>query len=96
MMSQRDVYIQKMKDQLDEWNTEIGHLEKKMHAASADAKAKYQERLNKARQMQKEAEKKLEELRTASEGAWEELKGEMEHTWKAFQDSVSYFKSHFK
>ncbi len=95
-MSQRDEYVQRMKNQLDDWNADIDQLEKRVQSFSADAKAKYQKQLNETRKRQRALEQRIDELRTAGEGAWEDLRGQVEHAWKAFEHSVNYFKSQFK
>jgi len=48
------------------------------------------------REKRTEMKNKITELRAASEAQFDRLKLEAEHAWKAFQNSVSYFRSHFK
>jgi len=92
----RDEFVEKLKNQLDELNAEIDELEHKAQSASADARARYQAKLNEAREEGARARAKLQEVRDAGEDAWDDLKEEAEHAWKALQNSVNYFRSHFK
>jgi uncharacterized coiled-coil DUF342 family protein len=94
--SRRDQFIETIKNRLDELNNEIDRLEGKAKEASGQAEKKYEEQLEEIRGKRNELKKKLTELRAASEAQFEKLKLEAEHAWKAFQNSVNYFKSHFK
>ena len=75
-MSKRDVYIAKVKMQLDELNAKLSELEAKAKAAKAD-RDKYREDMAKLRQHSDRAVAKLAELQSAGEGAWEGMVAEM-------------------
>lgn len=92
----RDQFIETVKGKLDEVNQEIDRLETKAKEASGDAERKYRQQLDDIREKRDELKQKLTDLRAASEAQFDKLKLEAEHAWKAFQNSVSYFKSHFK
>ena len=94
--SKRDQFIETVKSKLDELNEEVDRLEQKAKEAGGDAEKKYREQLKDVRNKRDELKRKLNDLRAASEAQFEKLKLEAEHAWKAFQNSVSYFKSHFK
>jgi uncharacterized coiled-coil DUF342 family protein len=94
--SRRDQFIESVKNKLDELNQEIDQLEQKAKKAGGDAEQKYREQLSDVRKKRDELKQKLTELRAASEAQFDKLKLEAEHAWKAFKNSVSYFKSHFK
>ena len=94
--SRREQFIESVKTRLDELNNEIDRLEDKAREASGQAEEKYREQLEDIRAKRSELEQKLGDLRAASEAQFDKLKLEAEHAWKAFQNSVSYFKSHFK
>jgi carbonic anhydrase len=92
-MSKRDAYIEKMKTQLDEVNAKMDELEAKAKEAKADARAKYNEQMNKLRVQSKLAGAKLDELKAASEDGWEAMVAEMEKIRDALAHSYNYFKS---
>ena len=92
-MSNRTVYIEKMKLQLDELDAKMGKLEAKAHEAKEDAREKYKEEMNKLRQQSKLAKGKLDDLKAAGEDKWEAMTAEMEKLRDAFTHSFHYFKS---
>lgn len=94
--SKRDQFIETLKSRLDDLNSEMDNLEKKADEASGKAEERYEEQLADMREKRAEMEDKLKELRAASEAQFDKLKLEAEHAWKAFQNSVEYFRSHFR
>lgn len=92
-MTKQDMYIAKMKLQLDELNTDLKALELKAKEAKQDLKEKYDEEMSKVREQSKLASAKLEEMTTAAEGSWDKLVDEMEKVRHAFTSSFNYFKS---
>ncbi|WP_301103446.1 hypothetical protein [Propionivibrio sp.] len=92
-MSQRDLYITKMKLQLDELNLNLSKLEAKAREAKESAREKYKEEMDKLHQQSKLAIAKLDELKAAGEDAWETAASEMEKIRDAFIHSFNYFKS---
>jgi uncharacterized coiled-coil DUF342 family protein len=92
-MSKRDVYIEKMKTQLDELNAKMSQLETKAQEAKDDARDKYREEMGKLKQQSKVAIAKLDELKAAGEESWETLVTDMEKIRDAFKHSFNYFKS---
>ncbi len=94
--SKREQFIDSLKGKLDELNEDVERLEKRAQEASGDLEKKYEEQLAEMREKRAEMKHKLDELRAAGEAQFDKLKLEAEHAWKAFQNSVSYFRSHFK
>jgi len=92
-MSKQDVYVAKMKLQLDEMNVHMKELEVKATEAKEDAKAKYEEEMDKLRAQSKLAGAKLAEVQAAAEGSWHKMVADMENLRTAFTHSFNYFKS---
>ncbi len=92
-MTKKNVYIEKMKHQLDELNANIGKLEAKATEAREDARAKYKEEMGKLRHQSKLATAKFDSLVASSEDSWETMVDEMEKVRDAFTHSFHYFKS---
>lgn len=92
-MSKRDLYIEKMKAQLDELNAKMSELEAKAQEAKSDARDKYNEEMRKLTKQSKQAIAKLDELKAAGEDTWEAMVSEMEKIRDAFKHSFNYFKS---
>jgi len=92
-MTTKNVYIEKMKSQLDELNASMNTLEAKATDARADARAAYLEEMRKLRHQSKLASAKLDELKAAGEDNWNAMTAEMEKVREAFVHSFNYFKS---
>ena len=92
-MSKQEVYIAKMKHQLDELDAKMGKLEAKAQEAKENARDKYREEMDKLRQQSRLAKGKLAELVAAGEDSWETMVTEMEKIRDAFVHSFKYFKS---
>ena len=95
-MNKKDLYIAKMKDELDELNRSMDELASKAHEARLDAKEKYNEELAKLREQSKLALSKLVEVKEASEDKWESMAASLEKLRDAFTHSFNYFKAELK
>jgi DNA repair ATPase RecN len=95
-MSERDVYVEKMKAKLDEWNAELEKLSARMSTAEADAKLEYQKMKKHLIEQRDEATQRLDKLQSASENAWQDMRKGFESAWgimgKTFVDAVDRFK----
>ena len=92
-MSKRDVYIEKMKLQLDELNAKMSVVEAKAAEAKDDVREKYNEEMRKLRHHSKLALAKLDQLKEAGDESWDKLVAEMVKVSDAFKHSFNYFKS---
>ncbi len=92
-MSSKDEYIEKMKNQLDEWNKDIDRLEAQISEVQSSAKEQLQTRLKQAREGYETAKEKLEEIRAGGEESWEKARDEIEHVGKVLKQSINYFRS---
>ena len=95
-MSKRDEYIERMKRQLDEWNTDLDSLEAKLSEVTEPVRSKLEPQLSKARKGYADARQKLREIRGAGEESWEDLTDDIENVWKTLRQSINYFKSQLK
>jgi hypothetical protein len=95
-MPSKNEYVEKMKKQLDDWNTDIDTLQVKSNLAKAEVKVKYGEQVAELRKKRQEAERKLNEIKSAADDSWEHLKGETERTVSALKAAVAEFKTRMK
>ncbi len=95
-MSDREIYVEKAKAQLEQWNAEIDKLQAKAREANADAKKQYEDHLAEMKRNRDAAEEKLREMRTASEESWKDMQAGFESAWKSMQDSVDKAMSRFR
>ncbi len=92
-MSTRDIYITKMKLQLDELNLQMGKLEARAQEAREDMRDKYQAEMKKLHAQSELAKAKLDDMQASSATAWDSMVAEMDKVRDAFVHSFSYFKS---
>jgi len=92
-MSQKNIYITKMKLELDELNKQMNTLDAKAQEAREDMRDKYHQEMTKLHAQSKLAVAKLEELKATGESTWEAMVTEMEKVRDAFTHSFHYFKS---
>lgn len=95
-MSKRDIYVEKLKAQLDEWNAEIDKFEAKAREFDAATKQKYENEIKELREKRNEARTRLIEIQDASEDAWEDLIHGVERSWDILKDSIEHAMSRFK
>ena len=92
-MTQRDEYVEKMKEQLDEMNAAIDRWQGKAREAEGEMKEKYEVQLAAMREKSDAARAKLAELRDSGEDRWQSLRAEVERIKDALVHSYNYFKS---
>lgn len=95
-MSDKELYQQKLRAQLDEWTAEVDKLKAKASAASADAQLEMTKHIGALEGKLEQGRAKLAELGEAGEDAWESAKEGVDSSWgalkSAFSDAVSKFK----
>ena len=92
-MTQKSAYIEKMKSQLDDLNTNMNALQAKATEAKEDARDMYKAEMAKLQEQSNLAVAKLGEMKTASEEGWDAMVAEMDKVRDAFVHSFHYFKS---
>ncbi|HIJ88635.1 MAG TPA: hypothetical protein HPP97_13310 [Desulfuromonadales bacterium] len=95
-MSNREEYIHKMQEKLDEWNSEIDMLVTRVGEASVDAKHEYREQIESLKAKQATARLKIAELQHSGEDAWGDLKTGIELAWNSMGEAVDSARSRFK
>ncbi|MGD2152866.1 MAG: hypothetical protein PVG79_06325 [Gemmatimonadales bacterium] len=78
MGEQRDAYVNKIKNRLDEWNARIDRLEEQAQDTKAEAEELVQERIGRLRAKRDELEAKFREVQAAGADAWEIVKDGVE------------------
>ena len=92
-MTQKSVYIETMKSQLDALNDNMNKLQAKAGAVKDDARDMYKAEMQKLQAHSKLAVTKLAEIRTANEASWNATVADMDKVRDAFTHSLHYFKS---
>ncbi len=95
-MNDRDIYVEKMKAKIDEWNAELAKLEARSREAEADMRLRYDAQIQVMREQRKKAEERLKELQRASEESWKRMRDGMESAWdemtRAFREAAERFR----
>ncbi len=94
-MTSRHEYIDKFKEKLDEWDTDIDELEDRAQKAKADLKFELEDQITSLKLKRDIAKLKLSEIKDASEEAWEDVKTGAEEAWADIKDAMEKAKSHF-
>lgn len=92
-MTTRDIYITKMKLQLDELNLQMTKLEARAQEAREDVRDTYQAEMAKLHDQSVLAKAKLADMQANSQSNWDAMVTEMDKVRDAFVHSFSYFKS---
>jgi hypothetical protein len=95
-MSKRDEYVAKLKDQLDQWNAEVGRWEEKARQAQTGMRAEYDKHLQTLRQHRDQAMEKMRGVQSASGDAWTELKNGTDEAWTKMREAFDKARSHFQ
>jgi len=94
-MNDKELYIQKLRAQMDEWNSDIAKLKAKAAGAKADVQIEMNKQIEALDHRMQEVGAKLSELADASEDAWDSVKKGVESAWgslkSAFGDAASRF-----
>ncbi len=91
----RDIYENKLREQLDRVSKEMEHLKFKAGEFKEEVKMVYGQHAEHIRSMQATAKDKLDELEEASAGSWESLKEGVDNTKDALTESLKNFKNKF-
>lgn len=95
-MIKRDEYVEKLKNQLDQWNAEVAKWESKAKAAQAGAHAEYEKQLQAYRQQRDQALEHLRRVQSASGEAWVDLMRGADDAWAKMREAFEKARSHFQ
>jgi len=95
-MTNRDDYVRKLKDQLDQWNAEVAKWEQKAKGAQSEMKANYDKQLETFRSRRDEALYQLRQVQAASSEAWMDMMKGADAAWKAMGEAFVRARSHFE
>ena len=95
-MDRRDIYVEKLKARLDEWNAELNKAEAKARGAEADVRLRYDEGLEHMRSKRDEARQHLHEIEEAGEESWERLRRGFEQAWEDIRTGFERARDRFR
>jgi uncharacterized protein YjbJ (UPF0337 family) len=94
-MSKRDEYVDKLKAQLDQWNTEVTKWEGKAQKAKADARVEYEKQLTEVRRQRDQALEQMKRVQAATGDAWVDLVRGADEAWAKMREALEKARSHF-
>jgi len=92
----RDVYVRKLKSNIDKWNSEIDKLQIKADQAKAETKVKFRKQIADLKVKRRELEGEMADLRKAGEAAWQDVKSGVDVVKVVLGESIKSAKSRFK
>jgi chromosome segregation ATPase len=95
-MEDKNSYLQKMADQLKQWDAEIVDLKTKAGKAKGESRTGLHSQIDELRAKKEAAQDKLKQLREAGDGAWDDMKAGFERSWREFKGAFSNASSKFK
>jgi hypothetical protein len=95
-MKTRDEYAEKLKAQIDNWNTEVTKWEAKARTAHAEMKPEIDRQLEILRQHRESAMYQMKLLQAAAGDAWVDLAKGADEAWAAFREAVEKASTHFR
>ncbi len=94
-MSKRELYVEKLKAQLDEWNAEVTKWEAKTRGAQADMRKEYEKQLETFRHQRNQALEQMHKVQAASGDAWIDLVRGADDAWAKMREAFEKARSHF-
>ena len=95
-METREEYVQRMKQQLDQWNGEVAKWEQKTTEATADMKSQYERQLEEFRKQRDQAMEQMKQVQSASADAWTNFIRGTDEAWartrEAYEKAFSQFR----
>ncbi|MBK7365388.1 MAG: hypothetical protein IPI97_10470 [Nitrosomonas sp.] len=92
----KKAYLQKISDQLAEWETKIDALKVKGEHLAEEAKLEFEEQMAEMNEKRAELSAHLDELTDKADDLWEDVKEEAEEKWEKISTTVDHFISKFK
>ena len=92
----KKAYLQKITDQLAEWETKIDVLKAKGEHLAEEAKQEFEEQLAEMNEKRAELATYLDEVSDKADDIWEEVREEAEEKWGQITSTVDQFLSRFK
>jgi len=95
-MKNREEYVQKVKSQLDQWNTEVARWEAEAKKVQGKLQQEYSLQLDQLRKKRDEALAEMHRVQGASADAWQQLMTGSDLAFKAMQEAVERARKAFE
>jgi hypothetical protein len=95
-MKNRDEYVEKMKAQLDQWNSQMAAWEAATRGATAEAKIELEKQMGIMKSRADDLVFRMELMKGASAEAWQEIARGADEARKTMQEAFEKARHHFK
>ena len=95
-MDKRELYIEKLKAQLDEWNAEVAKWEAKTRGAQADMRIEYEKQLEAFRRQRDQGLEQMRKVQAETGDAWIDLVRGADDAWAKMREAFEKAHSHFR
>lgn len=95
-MTTRNEYVDQLKKNLDQWNTDIAKWETKAKMTRTDLRIDYEMQLEALRKQREEITAKLKDVQASGEDAWKDLRAGTDIAWASMREAFEKAASHFQ
>ena len=95
-MQSREDYVEQLKQQLDNWNAEVGKWEAKTKDAQADMRVASEKQLEEFRRQRDQAMEQMRLIQNASGDAWTQLIRSTDDVWAKTREAYDKAFSQFR
>jgi dsDNA-specific endonuclease/ATPase MutS2 len=95
-MGMKETYEEKVATRLDKLNEQIAELAAKADEATGQAKAKYEQQVEKLREHRDAVQQKSEQVQAAGEVAWRDLQSGMNEALDELKGAIAAAQSRFE
>ncbi|MFW5972887.1 MAG: hypothetical protein ACOCTG_02760 [Bacteroidota bacterium] len=96
MATDRDTYVEKLKEQIDQWNAKIDELEQAVEQGKVESRVLAEERLKDLRYRRDDMRKRYEGLQESSGNVWDDLKRGADAAWQDLEKSFERARAEFE
>lgn len=92
----REEFVETLKSQIDQWNSDISKLEAQMKDASGEMERHYAEAIAETSRYRAQAQERLAEGLKSSSDNWDRTRADMETAWKDIHEGFRKAWSRFQ
>ncbi|MCK0537617.1 hypothetical protein [Alcanivorax quisquiliarum] len=81
-MTERKEYIERIREKLEQWNTELTRLELLARQAGAEAQQKWERRKPELEQVLADMEQRVRDARDQASGSWDATRARLDQGWQ--------------
>lgn len=95
-MTNRNDYVEQLKNNLDKWNADIAQWEAKAKVTKTDVQIEYEMQLESLRKHRDEAMEKMKEIQASSGEAWKDMVSGADAAWASMREAFEKATAHFQ